>query len=112
MRKAAEKTRKVFGMETFDHSTICRFLTKIYLAIPALVRYGAQIMSEWGALVTRATRRKRWDEEMYEKAEQLCGLIDHILRAPPAFRMLARPKILGTIFKFSRLKPALHQDPC
>lgn len=84
-RKAAEKTRKVFGMETFDHSTICRFLQKIYLAIPALVRYGAQIMSEWGALVARAARRKHWDEERYEKADRLCSLIGHILRAPPDF---------------------------
>ena len=94
-RKTAAKTSKVFGMETFDHSTICRFLTKIYQAIPALVRYGAQIMTEWGALASRATRRKRWNEELYEKAERLCGLIGHILRAPPEFGMLARPKILG-----------------
>jgi hypothetical protein len=84
-RKTAARTAKIFGLETFDHSTISRFLPKIYQAIPTLVRYGAQIMSEWGALAVHAIRRKRWDEEPYERAERLCNLIGHILRAPPDF---------------------------
>jgi hypothetical protein len=85
MRDTAEKTKKHFGLATFSHTTISRFLPKIYLTLPALIRYGAQIASEWSAVISRAIRRKRWDETQYEKAEQLCNLIGPTLRAPPEF---------------------------
>jgi hypothetical protein len=85
MRKTAERVIKLFGLATFSHSTISRFLRRIYQTLPELIRYGAQVASEWGAVLSRVIRRKHWDEALYEKAVQLCSLIDPILRAPPEF---------------------------
>ncbi len=85
MRDTAERVKKFFGLATFSHTTISRFLPKIYQTLPALICYGAQIAHEWGAAISRAIRRKRWDETRYEKAEQLCNLIWPALRAPPEF---------------------------
>ena len=85
MRDTAAKTIKAFGLETFAHTTISRFLPKIYQTLPGLIGYGAQVASEWGAGLSRVIRRKHWDEALYEKAVQLCSLIDPVLRAPPEF---------------------------
>jgi hypothetical protein len=85
MRDTAARTIKAFGLETFAHTTISRFLPKIYQALPGLIGYGAQVAGEWGAGLSRVIRRKHWDEALYEKAVQLCSLIDPILRAPPEF---------------------------
>ncbi len=85
MRDTAQRVIRVFGLETFSHTTISRFLRKIYQTLPGLIRYGAQVASEWGAALSRVIRRRRWDEVQYEKAEQLCNLIDPVLRSPPGF---------------------------
>ena len=85
MRDTAERVIKFFGLETFSHTTISRFLRKIYLTLPGLIHYGAQVVSEWGAALSRVVRRKRWDGAQCEKAEQFCNLIDPVLRAPPGF---------------------------
>ncbi len=85
MRDTAARTIKAFGLATFSHTTISRFLPRIYQTLPGLVSYGAQVASEWGAGLSRVIRRRRWDEALHEKAVQLCRLIDPILRAPPEF---------------------------
>lgn len=85
MRKTAEKVIKFFGLETFSHTTISRFLCKIYQILPELIRYGAQVVNEWGSIVSRVIRRKHWDETQHQRAKQLCNLIDPALRSPPGF---------------------------
>ena len=85
MRDTAARAKKLFGLEKFSHTTISRFLPKIYRTLPALICYGAQIAHEWGAALSRTIRRKRWDEALFQQAEQLMSLIDPVLRAPPEF---------------------------
>lgn len=85
MRKTAEKVIKFFGLETFSHTTISRFLCKIYQTLPELIRYGAQVLNEWGSTVFRVIRRKHWDETQHQRAKQLCNLIAPALRSPPGF---------------------------
>lgn len=85
MRATAEKTLKTFGLETFSHTTISRFLSKIYQTLPYLIGYGVQIANDWGVSKCRVIRRKGWKEALYEKARQLYRLIDPVLRSPPEF---------------------------
>ncbi len=37
-RSTAQKVIHVFGLETFSHSTLCRFLAKIYQILPYLIQ--------------------------------------------------------------------------
>jgi len=83
MRAVAQKVINVFGLETFSHTTVCRFLQKLYQTLPYLIRYGAQIIKEFGATTSQVIRRKHWDELQYQKAQQLKELIDPALRSPP-----------------------------
>ncbi|OLN31447.1 hypothetical protein DSOL_2620 [Desulfosporosinus metallidurans] len=46
MRSTAQKVIKVFGLTTFSHSTLCRFLPKLYPILPYLIQYGAQIIND------------------------------------------------------------------
>lgn len=85
MRAVAQKVISVFGLETFSHTTIYRFLQKLYQTLPYLIRYGVQIISDWGATMSQVIRRKHWDEPQYQKAQQLSRLIDPVLRSPPEF---------------------------
>ncbi|MDA8211621.1 MAG: hypothetical protein M0021_07070 [Clostridia bacterium] len=85
MRVTAEKVLNVFGLETFSHTTISRFLRKIYLTLPYLISYGAQIIKDWGLTTAQVIRRKHWDDAHYEKAQQLNGLLNPVLRSPPEF---------------------------
>lgn len=83
MRVAARKVINVFGLTTFSHTTISRFLRKLYQTLPYLLHYGAQIVKGWDHAISRVIRRKHWDEPQYEKAQQLNGLIEPVLRSPP-----------------------------
>lgn len=85
MRAAAQKAMRVFGLETFSHSTICRFLQKIYQVLPYLISFGAQIINNWRAAATRIVRRRHWDEAQYQKAGELYRVINPALRSPPEF---------------------------
>lgn len=84
-RVTAEKVMKVFGLGTFAHTTISRFLTAMYKALPGLIQYGARIIKDWGGGVPAAIKRRHWDDAQYETANQLCRLIDPTLRSPPEF---------------------------
>ena len=85
MRAAAQKAMRVFGLETFSHSTICRFLQKIYQVLPYLICLGAQIINDWGIATSAVIRRRHWDEVQHKKARDLYGLINPALRSPPEF---------------------------
>lgn len=85
MRVTAQKVIRAFGLETFSHTTISRFLRKLYQTLPYLLRYGIQIINDWGLTTSQVIGRKHWDEPQYEKAQQLNGLIDPVLRSPPEF---------------------------
>lgn len=85
MRVTAQKVIHAFGLETFSHTTISRFLRKLYQTLPYLLRYGIQIINDWGLTMSQVIGRKHWDEPQYEKAQQLNGLIDPVLRSPPEF---------------------------
>lgn len=85
MRSTAKKVVNVFGLETFSHSTLCRFLPKLYLILPYLIQYGAQIINEWGSIISKVFPRRHWDKPQHKLAEQLYGLLEPALRAPPEF---------------------------
>lgn len=85
MRTTAKKVIHAFGLETFSHTTISRFLRKLYLSLPYLIRYGAQVINTWGVNTSQVIRRKHWDEPQYEKARQLNRLLNPVLRSPPEF---------------------------
>lgn len=85
MRATAQKVIRAFGLETFSHTTISRFLRKLYLSLPYFIRYGAQVINTWGVTTSQVIRRKHWDEPQYEKAQQLNELLDPVLRSPPEF---------------------------
>jgi hypothetical protein len=85
MRTTAQKIIPTFGLETFSHTTISRFLSKLYQVLPYLLGYGAQIVKRWGASLSQVSKRKSWDKEYYQKAYQLNKLIEPVLRSPPEF---------------------------
>jgi len=85
MRSTAQKVIHFFGLSTFSHSTLCRFLPKLYPILPYLIQYGVQIINDWGATTSRVVPRKHWDKPQCEWAEQLNGLLEPALRAPPEF---------------------------
>lgn len=85
MRLTVQKVIKVFGLTTFSHSTLCRFLPKLYPILPFLIQYGAQIINDWGATTLRVVPRKHWNKQQCELAEQLNELLEPVLRAPPEF---------------------------
>ncbi|WP_291299881.1 hypothetical protein [Desulfosporosinus sp. BICA1-9] len=85
MRSTAQKVIKVFGLTTFSHSTLCRFLPKLYPILPYLIQYGAQIINDWGSTTSRVVPRKHWDKLKCVLAEQLIGLLEPVLRVPPEF---------------------------
>jgi hypothetical protein len=85
MRATAQKVKQVFGLKTFAHTTISRFLQSIYQTLPYLIRYGAQIIKDFGITLSPVAKRKNWDDAQYEKAQQLNELIDPVLRSPPEF---------------------------
>ena len=85
MRSTAKKVMHVFGLETFSHSTLCRFLPKLYPILPYLIKYGAQIINDWGATTSRLVPRIHWDKQQCVLAEQLKGFLEPALRAPPEF---------------------------
>jgi len=84
-RVTAEKVIKLFGLETFAHTTISRFLRALYITLPYLIQYGARIIKDWEGGVSVVVRRKHWNQAQYEKAKQLIRLIDPALRSPPNF---------------------------
>lgn len=84
-RATAEKVMHFFGLETFSHTTIGRFLRRLYPILPFLIQYGAQIINKWGANTSQVIPRKHWDKSQCAFAEQLIGLIESVLRAPPEF---------------------------
>lgn len=84
-RATAEKVMHFFGLETFSHTTISRFLRRLYPILPYLIPYGAQIINTWGVTASRVIPRKHWDKSQYASAEQLTCLIDPVLRSPPEF---------------------------
>jgi hypothetical protein len=84
-RGAADKTRNFFGLATFDHSTICRFLPKFFPILPYLIQYGAQIVNDWGAGTSTVVRKKHWDNAQNEQAQKLFKFIEPALRSPPEF---------------------------
>jgi hypothetical protein len=53
MRTTAQKIIPTFGLETFSHTTISRFLSKLYQVLPYLLGYEAQIVKRWGASLSR-----------------------------------------------------------
>lgn len=85
MRVTAKKVIHIFGLETFSHTTISRFLRKLYQTLPYLICYGSQIVNDWGVTMSQVIGRKHWDEQQYKKAQQLNELIDPVLRSPPEF---------------------------
>jgi len=85
MRATAKKVIQVFGLETFSHTTISRFLRVLYQILPYLLRYGVQIVKDWGLTSSQVIRRRHWEESQYEQAQQLNGLLEPVLRAPPDF---------------------------
>jgi hypothetical protein len=85
MRSTAQKVIRLFGLTTFSHSTLCRFLPKLYLALPYLIQYGAQIINDWGAATPQIVPRKHWDEPQFALVGQLYGILEPALRAPPEF---------------------------
>jgi len=85
MRAVAQKVTTTFGLGTFSHTTICRFLQKLYQILPHLIRYGAQIIKEFGTTTTQIKKRKHWAETQYQKARQLIELLNPALRSPPEF---------------------------
>ena len=84
-RTTAQRTLHFFGLSTFSHSTLCRFLPKLYPILPLLIQYGAQISNDWGATISQFVPRNHWDKQLCELAEQLNGLLEPALRAPPEF---------------------------
>ena len=84
-RSTAQKVMHFFGLSTFSHSTLCRFLPKLYPILPYLIQYGAQIINDWGATTSQVVPRKHWDKPQCTLAEQLYGLLEPALRAPPEF---------------------------
>lgn len=85
MRSIAQKVSHFFGLSTFCHSTLCRFLPKLYPILPILIKYGAQIINNWGATTSQIVPRKHWDNPQCLGAERLYGLLEPALRAPPVF---------------------------
>ena len=85
MRSTAQKVMHFFGLSTFSHSTLCRFLPKLYPILPFLIQYGAQIFNDWGAAISQVVPRNHWDKPQCELAEQLNGFLAPALRAPPEF---------------------------
>ena len=85
MRSTAKKVMHVFGLETFSHSTLCRFLPKLYQILPYLIKYGAQIINNWGATTSQLVPRIHWDKQQCVLVEQLNGFLEPALRAPPEF---------------------------
>ncbi|MEW6066123.1 hypothetical protein P378_20845 [Desulforamulus profundi] len=85
MRVTAQKVINFFGLETFSHTTISRFLQKLYQTLPYLIRYGAQIIKNFGVTTSQVIGRKHRDKSQYKKAQQLNGLIAPVLRSPPEF---------------------------
>lgn len=84
-RTTAQRIRHFFGISTFSHSTLCRFLTKLYPILPYLIQYGAQIYNDWGSTISEFVPRKHWDKQQCELAERLNGFLAPALRAPPKF---------------------------
>lgn len=84
-RGAADKTRNFFGLATFSHSTICRFLPRFFPILPYLVQYGAQILNDWGAGTSTAVPKKHWEKAQHEQAQKLFKYIEPALRSPPEF---------------------------
>lgn len=84
-RITAEKVRSFFGMTTFCHSTICRFLPRFFPILPYLVKYGAQISHDWGANPCEIVPRKHWDAFRNESAAELIRLIEPVLGRPIEF---------------------------
>ncbi|HBP65951.1 MAG TPA: hypothetical protein DD730_17260 [Desulfosporosinus sp.] len=85
MRSTAQKVIHVFGLSTFSHSTLCRFLPKLYPILPFLIQYGAQIINDWGSTISQFVPRNHWDKQQCALAERLNGLLGPALRAPPEF---------------------------
>jgi len=85
MRSTAQKVIRFFGLSTFSHSTLCRFLPRLYPLLPYLIKYGAQIIKDWGATTSRVVPRKNWDKQQCALTEQLNKLLGAALRAPPEF---------------------------
>lgn len=84
-RATAEKVMHFFGLETFSHTTLGRFLPRLYLILPYLIQYGVQIVNTWGVAASLVIPRKHWDKSRYSLAEQLISLIEPVLRSPPEF---------------------------
>ena len=85
MRSTAQKVIHFFGLSTFSHSTLCRFLPKLYPILPILIKYGTQIVNDWRATTSPVVPRNHWDNQQFVLAEQLNGLLAPALRAPPEF---------------------------
>ena len=84
-RGSATITKNFFGLKTFDHSTLCRFLPRFFPILPYLIQYGAQITSNWGLNKPRVIPRKHWNNAQYELVQEISKLIEPVLRAPPEF---------------------------
>ncbi|WP_459926962.1 hypothetical protein [Desulfosporosinus burensis] len=82
MRSTAQKVVHFFGLSTFSHSTLCRFLPKLYPIMPYLIQYGAQIIKDWGATTSRVVPRKHWDKQLCVLAGQLNELLGATLTVP------------------------------
>ena len=85
MRLTSQKVIKEFGLATFSHTTICRFLKKLYITLPYLIGYGAQITNTFGSIISQVINRKHWDNQKYIMAQQLNKVICPVLRSAPEF---------------------------
>lgn len=84
-RATAGKIRSFFGLTTFCHTTIGRFLLRFFPILPYLIKCGAQITNNWGLNKSHFTPRKHWDKSQNALADEINQLIEPALRAPPEF---------------------------
>lgn len=84
-RATAERVMRFFGLETFSHTTIGRFLQRLYPILPYLIQYGVQVINTWGVTASQVIPRKYWDKSRCALAEKLISLIEPVLRSPPEF---------------------------
>lgn len=78
MRTVANEVKKLFGLETFSHSTLSRTLKKLKMEVDTLQEAMPSVV---GSCAGNIFRRKDWDDDRMHKNRQLVNLLTPILDA-------------------------------
>lgn len=83
MRKTANEVKKLFGLETFSHTTICRTLKKmIDKIINNTEDFATESLDDESDDKTSINSRKHWNEKYKEKITKLKNFLSPVLNKP------------------------------